>query len=220
MYPKGKDSPNFIDITGMRFGRWMVVSFAGMGGRGRTTWLCKCDCGTEKNVISTSLRQGRSQSCGCLLREISARINFHHGHSGANSSKEYHAWSSMKQRTTNPNDPMWKNYGARGIVVCAEWLHSFETFLNDMGRCPEGLSLDRKDVNGPYCKSNCRWATDLEQANNTRTNVFLAYLGRTQTLAMWARERGIKKGTLWQRYKSGFPIEEIMHQGRLPTKRK
>jgi hypothetical protein len=72
----------------------------------------------------------------------------------------------MIQRCTNPNDPKYDRYGGRGIKICERWRYSFVNFLEDMGERPKGTTLDRKEVNGDYEPSNCRWATPLEQATN------------------------------------------------------
>lgn len=77
------------------------------------------------------------------------------------------SWVGMWQRCTNPNNAAWKYYGGRGIAVCERW-RDFENFLEDMGEKPPGLSLDRVDVNGNYCKENCRWATRAQQSQNRR----------------------------------------------------
>lgn len=93
-----------------------------------------------------------------------------HGHGSARAgtrSATYISWSSMIQRTTNPRNPAWPDYGGRGITVCDRW-RSFEAFLEDMGERPAGLTLDRIDVNGDYEPGNCRWATWTEQRLNQR----------------------------------------------------
>jgi len=79
---------------------------------------------------------------------------------------EYVAWQNMKRRCYNANRPDFKYYGGRGIQVCERWLHSFENFYRDMGLLPEGLTLDRINVNGNYEPFNCRWASSFIQHSN------------------------------------------------------
>jgi hypothetical protein len=102
------------------------------------------------------------------------------------------------------------NYGGRGITVCERWL-SFENFYEDMGDRPEGMTLDRHpDFNGNYEPGNCRWATDTEQHNNTRANRVISHNGETKTLTQWARSLGIEPGTLKERIRKGWSIEEAL----------
>ncbi|HDX9500141.1 TPA: AP2 domain-containing protein, partial [Bacillus thuringiensis] len=127
--------------------------------KNKTMWNCLCDCGNERVVDGYSLSKGSSKSCGCN--------NIKHG---MKHTPEYNIWGLMKSRCSNLNDSGWENYGARGITVCERWL-DFSNFIEDMGERPSPEhSLDRIDVNGNYCKANCRWATHLEQAHNKRTS--------------------------------------------------
>jgi hypothetical protein len=149
-----------IDLTGQRFGRWVVIAYAG-----GSKWLCVCDCGTVVVVWGHALRTGDSKSCGCLRDElISARSKTH----GMTQSREFQTWASMLQRCANPNHPGYAYYGGRGISVCEEWRCSFLAFFADMGERPPGCTLDRIDVNGNYEPGNCRWATAFVQTHNRR----------------------------------------------------
>ena len=114
----------------------------------------------------------------------------------------------MIARCEVPHHHHYYMYGARGIVVCERWRNSFEAFLSDMGLKPSPThSIDRIDSNGNYEPSNCRWATKIEQANNTRTNRFLEYKGIRKTKAEWARTMGIKIETLNTRMRLGWSVD-------------
>lgn len=156
--------PNFIDLTGQRFGRWTVLSRAEDYRRGIPQWSCRCDCGKAGVVRANILKAGESKSCGCLNREM--KRNYSHGLS---QTRTYEAWKHMIQRCTNPHAKHFSYYGGRGITVCERWLSSFENFLADMGERPPGLTLDRyPDNDGNYEPDNCRWATWTQQAANRR----------------------------------------------------
>jgi hypothetical protein len=118
----------------------------------------------------------------------------------------YQAWNSMRHRCNNQGNPFYQRYGGRGIKVCEEW-NSFENFLADMGEKPVGLSLDRIDNDGDYCKENCRWATPKEQARNRSTAVQVTYAGKTQCISAWAEELGMSFSVLSKRLRRNIPVD-------------
>jgi hypothetical protein len=153
-----------------------------------------------------TLINGKSQSCGCLMREICAKVNITHGHTkGRNLPPEYFIWCAMKSRCYNPNVKAFKNYGGRGITVCAEWRNDFGRFLSDMGRRPTGLTIERLDNDGPYSAENCTWATRTEQAANKRGVCITSINGKSMTLAAAIRESGLRPRTVYRRIWRGWP---------------
>ena len=187
------------NLLGQRFGRWLVIAEA--PSVSRTQWLCRCDCGVEKNVLTIHLTRGKSVSCGCYKDEkTAARLKTHR----MTESDEYRIWSLMKGRCCNPNIPHYDIYGGRGIRVCDRWLESFEAFYSDMGPRPsKEYSIDRINNNGNYEPGNVRWATDVEQARNTRRNVYVIYEGERIALSEAAERSGINYGTLKWRLGAG-----------------
>lgn len=121
---------------------------------------------------------------------------------------EYYIWRGLINRCYNPKTKHYARYGGRGIKVCDQWRHSFINFFNDVGYRPEGLSLDRKDNNGNYEPSNCRWATTTEQQNNTRANVLVTYNGETKSLTQWCKLFDVKRPTIAHRLDKGMSPEE------------
>lgn len=130
--------------------------------------------------------------------------------------KTYYCWRSMMQRCYGKSSQGYKRYGGRGISVCKRW-RDFQNFLSDMGVKPSGLTLERKDNNGNYCKANCRWATQAEQNRNHSKNRRITFRGETKLLSDWARSRGIHKNTLIHRLKKtsvSIALTAPLRQGR------
>lgn len=164
-----------IDLTNHKFFRLTVVSEAPKI-KGKRAWLCKCDCGQSRVILQDSICNGNTKSCGCLMKETSAKScaitgkkNEIHGMEGT---PTYRSWRSMMNRCYNLRTDNYKYYGRRGIYVCLYW-HEFKNFFLDMGVRPEGTSLDRINNNSIYEKSNCKWSTYKEQANNRRNNCLI-----------------------------------------------
>ena len=169
-------------------------------------WKCLCSCGNIVIVVSNKLTSGHTKSCGCLAKEILLKRNTKHN---LVRTKEYKCWQKLKERCYNPNCKEYKNYGGRGINVCKEWINSFQCFINDMGnKYSEKHSIDRINVNGNYCKENCRWATSKEQSNNRRNNVIFIYNGISKTQNQWAEFYNISSSTFINRIKR-MTFEEL-----------
>lgn len=162
---------------------------------------CLCDCGVIKEVRVYSLIDGKSRSCGCLSKEITAKRELIHGNSAK---PEYLIWIKIKHRCNNPKDRQYPNYGGRGILLCKKWL-DFEEFSKDMGPRPGPKhTIDRINNNGNYEPGNCRWATKKEQNNNKRNNVLVEIGSEIKTIAGWAAASGLRHSTILERHKRGW----------------
>lgn len=205
-----------IDLTDQRFGRLIAVRREVVQGRTDTYWFCRCDCGTEKLITAGNLRRGLIQSCGCLHSEITRRRSTRHGAaSGGGMTSEYRIWIEMRQRCTNPKSNRYYSHGGRGIKVCKRW-EKFETFLNDMGARPKGTQLDRRNNDGDYKPSNCRWATRKEQARNKRNNRLVTVKGETKPLAQWCEELNLPYSRILARLNTGWTPEEAFELAASP----
>lgn len=179
--------------------------------RGELFWVCRCDCGTVKEIDGGCLRRGTTRSCGCLFRETTAAITKKYS-PGFDYESEYNIWMSIKRRCLNPKATNFHNYGGRGITVCARWLQSFQTFLDDMGPRPSRRHcIERKNNGGNYEPGNCRWATYTEQNRNRRNNHLLTFRGETRTIAGWAEATGISRSTIQCRVaRYGWDVERAL----------
>jgi hypothetical protein len=164
-----------LDLVGQRFGRLEVLAMVAAPNATRAE--CRCDCGAEVSVLAYNLRSGNTTSCGCVLRaarskngrKVGPRTGKLNATHGLSKTLTYARWQEAKKRCHSPANKRFKDYGARGIEVCDRWRESFENFLADMGECPEGLTLERKDGSRGYEPGNCVWATREQQSQNRPT---------------------------------------------------
>lgn len=186
------------DYSGRRYGRLVALYPSAITGK----WIWKCDCGSLAVKSVKSVRDGNTRSCGCLFTESLVNRNTTHGLSKAHP-RTYRSWKDMRSRCYNPNNTEFHNYGGRGITVCEKWA-SFAQFFADMGDRPEGLTIERRDVNCDYEPNNCEWATPEVQSNNKRNTVRLTINGETKSLAMWCKHYGVEQSKAGYRLKHGL----------------
>mgnify|MGYP001602710810 CR=1 FL=1 len=218
-----------INLTGRRFGRLVVIAYAG-----NSSWRCRCDCGNESVVNASNF--SRTHSCGCLNKEVASKRMTKHGHSreehNGGRTITWRRWIAMLGRCYDPSNSSYPNYGGRGITVCSGWKIDYVAFLKDMGECPPGLTLDRIENSGGYwcgrcdeCltlkrRANCRWATTKEQARNKTTNRLITLNGETFTAVEWAERSGVPYRIVMQRLYHGWNTEDAVFKSPNPNKAK
>lgn len=194
-----------IDLTGQTFGSLTVIRRDGFfehRSQRVIAWLCRCDCGNNHRARGQRLRSGETDSCGCVPRSH-----------GMTHTPEFHAWTAMKQRCSNPRNEQWDLYGGRGISVCAEWQGSFDAFFAHVGPRPTpDHSIDRIDDDGNYEPGNVRWATpEIQNRNRGRYNIRLTFRGETRCASEWADRFGLRRGLVYDRIQRlGWSVERAL----------
>lgn len=219
---------NFNDLTGKRFGRYLVLYVVHREGSNSLYYLCLCDCGTTKEVRAELLKSGEIKSCGCFARDRIKNQNTTHG---MTQHPLYQLWSGMRARCKDLSN---SRYGGRGISVCAEWEADFMSFHDwaiaagwkDKGKAKRNLlSIERIDLNGDYSPQNCKFATNLEQCSNKSNNIKVSVLGTCMTLPQAVKQFSLlSRDIVYGRYVYlGWKIEDalMLPKGTSPkTKRK
>lgn len=191
------------DIGGLRFGKLIALDCGREAGKLR--WICRCDCGNVAFARPDRLANGQQHACKECSKEgkgalISRAVTKHGGASRGGCTKEYRAWASMIRRCEYPSQRTYKNYGGRGITVCAEWRCDFSAFLRDVGLAPSDKhTVDRVDTNGNYEPGNVRWATRREQDLNRRNTVRIVVDGESMTIIEAAERAGVCYQTMRSR---------------------
>jgi hypothetical protein len=192
------------DMTGWKFGRLTVKGYDGLWLAGKpssgSAWLCDCDCGKAGvRVRASFLRKGGTRSCGCLRVEL-LRAGRTHGLSRSEH-EMYVIWQGIKTRCYNKRHSSYRNYGARGVKMCAAWKRSFPVFLEAVGPRPSRAhSIDRfPDYGGDYEPGNVRWATGSEQASNTRRTRIFEWGGELLSLTTICRREGVQYSAVYNR---------------------
>ena len=198
-----------LNLVGEKYGRLFVIEKADSL-NGHSRWLCKCDCGNQCIVHTSSLRTGNTTSCGCYKRENAKRL---YSTVRQKDKHLYAIWNGIKQRCFNKNNKSYHNYGGRGIKMADSWANDYEVFYNwaISAGYRKGLEIDRIDNNGDYCEENCRFVNRTIQANNKR-NVKLYTIGEeTKTLPEWCRQYNVEYFLIRQRvYKLGWSLEKAL----------
>jgi hypothetical protein len=196
------------DISGKRFGRLVAIRYAGKSKGNQTLWECKCDCGNISIVHQQDLTTGHTKSCGCYSRESIIQRNKTHGDT---KTRIYRIWSDMLFRCSSVKHDSYYLYGGKGISVCDEWkdYNNFKKWALENGYS-DNLSIDRIDSSKNYEPSNCRWATIIEQNNNTNRNLMFEIDGTTKSLAEWCREYNASYARVHSRIYSGWNIIDAL----------
>lgn len=207
----GKCGKEHESLVGQVFGHLTVLRDVDPKA-GTRQWrsLCQCACGNSVQITvpNNALKSGNTRSCGCFQKARQLQGVTRHGHTrhGKACSRTYQSWKDMLRRCNVPGTTNYDNYGGRGIRVCEAW-RQFETFLVDMGQCPDGLTIERIDSNGHYEPGNCRWATPKEQARNKCTNHVVTYKGVTACLKDVCKAFGLPYERVKSRLRRGCSVE-------------
>jgi hypothetical protein len=199
-------------MIGEKFGKLTIISKLD----GFRTWkhenygkvIAKCDCGRVKAFNFHHVKRGKSQSCGCTKGKSNATHNL-------TRHPLYNVWENIKKRCFHPNNPSYKYYGGRGIMMCDAWCKDFQVFYDwcMANGWEKGLQIDRKDNDGNYEPSNCRCVTHLANNRNKGNNVYVEMGNVRKSLAEWVEGTGVKYATVYSRLRKGIELSKALSTG-------
>lgn len=220
-------NPHQAAAIGSIFGRLKIIRESTKDRFNRRRFVCECLCGKETIVQIGNLKTGHTKSCGCLEKENLLKLAGHNKYrfiemNNIEDRKFYVTWKNLNSRCFNKKNSRYKNYGGRGIDVMEKW-KNFKNFWKDMypsfkehnklfGR--NNTNIERIDVNGNYCKENCKWATWKEQANNKTTNRMITAMGKKMNMTQWGEKLGLNSKQIWEKLDKGISIETLWNQNK------
>lgn len=193
-----------LDIQiGQRFNRLTVIKEIDRkripSGQTNRVFLCRCDCGKEKEIRLVHLYRNRTVSCGCIRK------------TGIIDNSLHKVWTAMQRRC---NESYFENhlYFKKNITVCPEWIDSYQSFNNwsiENGY-KKGLQIDRIDNSKGYYPGNCRWTTVIENVNNRDVTYFVEYYGKKIAFSLLLREKKLlnHSSSIRCRIKRGWTVED------------
>jgi len=214
---------NDESYLGKKYGKLTVIDFrkiliGSKQQRPKWMWVCQCDCGNATIVNPSDVKSGKTKSCGCYhdarCKERAKKFK----NSVYDNKRLYMIFNHMKRRCYSESSPRYKDYGGRGIKICAEWMDSqsgFDRFVDWAlsNGYADDLTIDRIDVDGDYSPQNCAWETRKEQNNNKRETIWVEYRGERIQLKKLCEREGVKYDTVHNRYAVlGWDIERALHE--------
>ncbi len=204
----------FDNLTGQTFGKLYVVKRVENDAQGTVQYLCRCECGNEKIVRANHLKRGAVRSCGCLASALTSQRNTTHNKTGT---RLYRIWRGIKVRCYDAHHKDFRDYGAKGVTICDEWRDDFQAFYDwaMANGYEENLSIDRIDNSKGYSPDNCRWADNIQQANNKTTNYYVVYKNERLTLSELARKYHLNYTVLGKAIRAGKSLEEAVRRAEI-----
>lgn len=190
------------EIIGLKINRLTAIEYFRNEKQNRRYVKCACDCGGEAITPKSSFLRGRVNSCGCYQKQrVSETFSIHK----LTDSYTYTSWRAMRQRL-RPSGSDYRYY--KNIKMDPRW-NDYLLFLEDMGERPKGMTLERINNKGNYCKSNCRWASRLDQSRNTSKTIKIIWNGKQKRLRDVCSDLGIRyRSVLSAKYKTGRTFDE------------